>query len=227
MIRNLKMLGIALVAVFAMSASAASAASQGILTSDGPVSLTGTESEEGFLITFSPTLKYYCHTHYVIGGVNMTPHGFTSTPVKTLTIAPQFSECEMDNGGTETPATFTMNGCDFVLHIGEGEAGKYGTTLDFVCPAGKEIEFHAYSNATHATTICTFKLSAQTGISGATVSNGGGGIKLGGTFGGIHDVKTGILCGGTSESNSVQLDVGGLITGKNEGGAATEISLTS
>ncbi len=46
MIRNLKALGLTLAAVFAMSAIAASAASaqQGTLTSDGPVTLYGTET---------------------------------------------------------------------------------------------------------------------------------------------------------------------------------------
>ena len=44
MIRNLKVLGLALVAVFAMSAMVASAASAGVLTSDGPVKIKATET---------------------------------------------------------------------------------------------------------------------------------------------------------------------------------------
>jgi hypothetical protein len=49
MIHNLKVLSLALVAVFAMSAMAASSAlaveeTQGVLTSDGPVKLTGTDT---------------------------------------------------------------------------------------------------------------------------------------------------------------------------------------
>jgi hypothetical protein len=225
MIRNLKMLGIALVAVFAMSASAASAAS---LTSDGPVLLTGTDLT-AFRITFKEDQEYYCDTHYTIGEKNVTPHGLVKNPLTTLTMAPQFDDCEMVIGATEGPGTFTMNGCDFVLHIGEtlGESGAYGTTLDFVCPVGKEIEFHSYSNESHTTSVCTFKLPAQTGLTGATVKSSSEGITLNGTFGGIHDTRTGILCGGTKTSETVPLEVDALITGKNEAGAATSISLTS
>jgi hypothetical protein len=230
MIRNLKTLGIVLMAVFAISATAASAASaesQGTLTSDGLVSLTGTDSTL-FQITFNANQRYYCDTHYLIGNVDTTPHQPLSTPEKTFTIVPEFSDCEaVLNGQPETPATFTMNGCDFVLGIGKGESGVYGTTLQLACPTGKEIEFHMYSSEAHTTTICTFKLSAQSGITGATVSNSGEeSVTLNGTFSGIHETRTGILCGGSSTSNSVQLDIDALITGYNEAEEPTAISLT-
>ena len=60
MIRNLKALGLALVAVFAMSAMAASASSASV-TSDGPFTLTGTETggtETNYLEAFG--LKTKC-----------------------------------------------------------------------------------------------------------------------------------------------------------------------
>src|SRR3977135_1758594 len=118
MIRNLQILGLTLVAIFAMSATAASAASQGELTSDGSVSLTGTDSTP-LRITFIKTQEYYCHTHYAIGKVDVTPHGFVSGSLTTLTMAPQFEDCEMVIGANEGPGTFTMNGCDFGLDIGD------------------------------------------------------------------------------------------------------------
>jgi hypothetical protein len=225
MIRNLQILGLALVAIFAMSATAASAASQGELTSDGSVSLTGTDST-AFRIKFIKEQEYYCHTHYTIGKEDVTPHGFVTGSLTTLTMAPQFSDCEMVIGANEGPGTFTMNGCDFLLHIGKGEAGVYGTTLDLICPAGNVVEFHSYSNESHTTTVCTFKLGAQTGLTGATAKNTGEGITLNGTFKGIHDTRTGLLCGGTLESKEAELEIDALITGKNAEGKATSISLT-
>jgi hypothetical protein len=229
MIRNLKTLGIAMVAVFAMSAAAAStasAASQGWLTSDGPVSLTGTDSTP-FQITYMSEEHYECHTHYVIGRVNVTPHGFTSESLKDLTLKPEFSNCTALVSGMIATSTFTTNGCDFVLHITDTESsGVYRTTLDMVCEVGKEIEFHLYSNKAHSTTICTYKFPAQAGITGGTAKTSGNGITLSGTFTGIHESRTGLLCGGTNTNNNAKLDLDVFFTGQNAGGASTAISLS-
>jgi hypothetical protein len=235
MIRNLKVLGLALVAVFAMSAVVASSASaqvhKGWLTSDGPVKLTGTENPA--TLTAFGNQKVECHAHYDIGNVNETPHGFIEPPATEFTIKPTYSNCTASIGTTKAPATVTTNKCDFVVKIGETiELGKWGTTAKVVCenPATEAIEVHAYSSPAHSTTICTVKVAAQEGLTGGFMVNdeeeGAWTVTLGGTFKEIHATKTGVLCGGTSETKTAEQHVDAHITGFNEANEQTDITIT-
>jgi hypothetical protein len=230
MIRNLKALGLALVAVFAMSAVVASAASAAIpsLTSDGPVTLSGSDNvgTKSTLTAFG--LKTECNATYHAHKYNVTPRVFIPSGATTVTVTPTYSNCLGVIGGTSTPATVTFNGCDYVLHIGNTVAGveKYGGTTDIVCPEGQQIEIHVYTNSSHATTICTIKVPGQTGLAGVTVQNSGGNLVLGGPITGIRASKTGILCGGTAETTTGEEDISITVSGKNEAGGATSVSIS-
>jgi hypothetical protein len=225
MTRKLKVLGIAMVAVCAMSAVMASVASAGAFTSTGKTKLTSTESA-ATLTAFG--LKVTCHAVYHFGNVNETPHGFVSSGATTFTVAPTYTSCNSFIGETNAPTTVTMNGCDFVLHIGAriGAGPKYVLTTDIVCPAGKEIERHSYTSAAHSSTVCTVKIPAQTGLSNQTVETSGSNFKIGGPLKGIKATKTGILCGGAGETTTGEQDVNAEISGTNEGGTATAISVS-
>jgi hypothetical protein len=180
MIRNLKILGLALVAVFALIALAASAASaQGKLTtSDGkPATLVGTEtgvSGAGLNAWTAFGSKIECILGFGTGHqYNVTPHVPVPHGATTITITPHYKNCHTFIPETK-PLTVTMNGCDWVVHIGAttgGVAGTYGGTADVVCPLGKNIEIHVYNSAAHTETLCTLTVTPRNGITGGHVTN--------------------------------------------------------
>jgi hypothetical protein len=133
MIRNPKALGLALVAVFAMSAMATSAASaqQGELTSkpvEG-VTLIGSETgEAGSNALTAFGLRIECpQSTYTGHKYSETPHTLIPNGATTVTLTPDYKEenhnCRSFPGNF--PMTVSMNGCDYVLHFGEttGEKG--------------------------------------------------------------------------------------------------------
>jgi len=134
MIRNLKALGLALAAVFAMSAMAASASSASVPTSDGPVTLTGIEtgSETNYVEALGIKIKCPGSTYKgeAVGG------GDLASGTTTATMKPTYVNCTTAG----FPTTIDLNGCDFVLHLGAAGAA----TFDEVCPAGKDITWTVF-----------------------------------------------------------------------------------
>jgi hypothetical protein len=229
MTRKLRTLGLALVALFvvgAMTASAALAESQ--LTSDGPVELTGKDSE-GEKATFTGFgLTASCQGEYTVGLENQTPHTFFDPSmifVAIFTVAPHYTNCTAKLGESSVPDTVTMNGCDYLVHVGNG-----AEHWEVVCPGGQQIEMHSYSGSSHLSSICTIKVPGQTGISGGAVEN----LKEGGVeklvvkepLSSIRATKSGVLCGGSSETENASMDMHAVISGVNEEGKATGISIT-
>lgn len=249
MTRNLKTLGVALVAVFAIGAVVASAASaQGKLTSTGNVTLTGTETGENAnrLTAFNAFVECPGST-YTGHKLAETPHKFITSGSTTATLTPKYKEAE-DNcrGSLNTSATIDMNGCDYVIHLGAttgGVNGTYGITFDVVCPAGKQITVTIWlSKAAHTSEPLAPKCILHVpGVAGGVNQNlagahatdtGNGTIDLTGTVKGITVTQTrnSILCpvkngNGTHDPEAeFHLDVN--VTGKNEAGGATSISLS-
>jgi hypothetical protein len=146
MTRNFKILGLALMAIFALGAVAASVASaqvQGKLTSTGPVTLTGTETGgagANALTVFGGTLE--CPGSTYTGHLVTTEAQTTNAEKKliehknagignnliasgstTATLTPHYKETNAEgkpncNGPLGTKATVDMNGCDYVAHLG-------------------------------------------------------------------------------------------------------------
>lgn len=233
MIRNLKVLGIVLGALSVVSAMVASAASaQTKLTSDGPVTLetfeTGSEKANA-LTAFG--FRTECPGSTMTGRkYNVTPHGLISSGETTATLTPHYVNCKSIVGGLGLPTTFTMNGCDYVLHLGAAGA----LTFDIICPAGKEITVTIWTNATDhanaATPMCIFHVKEQKGLAGTVAENGAGGtVPITGTLKNINVTKTNIthalLCpGATTTTGEFDIDV--TTRGFNAFGEWTPISLS-
>ncbi len=237
MIRNLKALGLALVAVFAMSALAASAAqavtTDGHFTSDGKVTVTGHSASESF--TFEAGQSVTCTAHHTIMPENVTPWGPIAVPVgglTTLTDQAHYKECVAKVGAQSLPATVTTNGCDFLFHLGETTApldtGTYTVTPTVKCGVNETIEVHVYQQASHATSVCTYKVGEQNLNPGTLHSTNiaGGTVKVSGEVTGITASRTGVLCGGTKHTSAAIQHANTTLTGKSEAGAATEISIS-
>lgn len=150
MIRNLKALGLALVAVFAMSAIAASAAQAGHYTGGAnPTILDGSATTNQVFETESE-LPLTCTT--VAAGAGTEIPGGTAT---TITVNPVYTNCSsLVNNDT----TVTMNGCDYTFTeptTNGGNADLGTIPVDLHCPAGHKIEVHIYTSSSHATSFCT------------------------------------------------------------------------
>jgi hypothetical protein len=212
MTRKLKVLGIALVAVFAIGAVVASAASaqNGIVTSDGPFTLkgvprVGAEEKANSLTAFGqvtncPKATYTGHR------VEVTPHENVPNNSSSVTITPSFGTCSL--GGT-IKGTIDMNGCDFVGNLTKttAVADQYGVTSTIVCPAGKHIVETLFTNATfHAEnkSFCHITFTDKPSYDGLLLTdNTNNTFSLTGTLEGIEGHKeiisgtsqdTGILC---------------------------------
>jgi hypothetical protein len=208
MTRNLKVLGLALVAVFAMSAMAASSASAQKLTSDGPVTLLGTQTGAAGSNKLSAfggktecaSAKYTGHK------VNVTPHEKIPSGASQATITPHYGVCNTNFIGINFSTTVDMNGCDYVFDLLTKTAvGTYPVRATVVCPAGQFIKVTLYSSGTHTSPFCTLTITHNpAGYLGLHATNGTGGhINIAGTIKGIEAHKQGSFpCPGTPETTT-------------------------
>jgi len=165
MIRNLKVLGLALVAVLAMSAVAASMASADAFTSEkSPVLLTGKQIAPGDVFTTTAGTVKCKEVSY---------KATTGTPTTTISATPTYpaktASGEQNCTGFGFPAEVTTNGCTYLFHLGAATTG----TLDIVCPAEKEITVTAVSAGTDK---CIVHVPAQVGLATITYRNSGGSL---------------------------------------------------
>jgi hypothetical protein len=243
MTRNLKVLGLALAAVFAMSAVVASAASaqiQGFATSTGPFTLSISEtgakgSGSNALTAFESKTECFGST-YVGHKVGSTTELIASGS-KEATITPTYNEkeCRAFSPG-ENEMTVETNGCDFVLHIGETteKAGTYGLSTDVVCPTGKLIHISVWAlGAKHETSnrLCTLKVPPQAGIKGPHLTNTAGSpddIDITGTFTNITVEREGLctLDGKGKETKEGKLDVDLTAKGTTVAGVNTGLTIS-
>jgi hypothetical protein len=239
MIRNIKALGLAFAAMLCMGAVAASAASaqtQGVLTSDGPVTLTGENTGEGFDNAFTSqagnvTCTEGTYTGHKVGGEELLESGET-----TATITPKYVKCQAHTffNLITLPATVTMNGCDYVFHVGD-KTGEhtYGVSADLVCPSGKHVDIHVYEgegDETHSENeVCAVSIEPQNSLSGEdthlTHTTEGDDIDLTGSFENIQSEYEGSACGeGTDNEAELHTDV--TIEGHNAEGGDTGVTIT-
>jgi hypothetical protein len=241
MIRNLKALGLALVAVFALSAMGASAASaqkNGVITSSSNYWLHGADEIETNpkLTAFGGTTA--CDATYTGGKLNATNkvtghHEALASGASIVTISPHYTNCK---GNGVLPETVTMNGCDYVLRIGETiGVDLYSVTADLVCPAGKEVTIDIYLNAeSHAVhplvPDCTIHIPGQVGLGGATLlDETNGKLTLGGTVKKIKSTRTAGPCGALSTEEGGELHLEATLEGRSAatgGGVNTPLSIT-
>jgi hypothetical protein len=244
MIRNLKALGLALVAVFALSVVVASAASaqeaeQGLLTSEGqaPVTLTAEETGTNFLTAAGVTVKCPGST-YTGHKYNVTPHSFILSGATKVTITPHIKQENCVAAGIFRMTVHT-NGCDYVLNIGEtspigNDEGTYDVTTDIVCPAEKAIVVTMYTTEPKHNKdepFCVLHIKEQTGLQGAHATDTGNGhIDIAGTITGVTATRTvsahaPILCPHTTTSAG-EFDIDLTVKAHNEAGKSTAISIS-
>lgn len=238
MSRNIKAFGLVLVAAFALSVVAASAASaqQALLTSDGPVTLTGTETTTGgtnALTAFG--LEFTCPGSTFTGHrYNITPHEFILNGATTVTLTPNYAQKSCSVG--KFPMTYDLNGCDYVLHLGEttgGVAGTYGATFDVVCPAGKAMELTMFTTEKkheENKPFCIVKIESQAGLTGLHVTDTRNGyLDITGAVEGIKMKRTTVedplLCP-TQEIMSGKRDLDLTIEGRNKAGELTGLEIS-
>ena len=176
MIRKFKTLGLALVAVLAMSAVVASAASAQFTADKYPTTGTAT-SALGNDDYKTEAGSIECASHYE-GTLNAASSTTTLKPVLTGCKAFGFAE-----------ATINMNGCHYVLHRTSATTSHLTTT----CPAGQVIRTTAGN--------CEVTYAAQSPTGSITTTNAGNNITLKANVTGIAYTvtKDGFLCpfGGT------------------------------
>jgi len=156
MTRNLKALGLALVAVFAMSAvmaSAASAESAFKFKSEGtPTKLTGKQHAGNDVFT--------THTGTVSCNEAKYSGEQVGTEVSEVTVTPVYSECKAF-GLFNVPVT--TNGCVYTFKTGTKTGATYAGSVSIVCPEGKVIEVEAPG--------CTVTVGSQANVGGITFTN--------------------------------------------------------
>jgi len=183
MTRNLKALGLALAAVFALGAISASAA----LAEETEPIAHFTSSTYPAKITGEQIGKH----KFVVGSLGEVTcnearfHGELTKASTSLTITPTYSECEMHTFlGQHRPTTVTTNGCTYTFTVheqGETDEGTIETPdttkhektvthtwigdVHLLCPEGVNgIEIHVYKsgNTAHTELLCTYTIKPQT-----------------------------------------------------------------
>ncbi len=184
MTRNLKMLGLALVAVFALSVVLGQAAMAEKTVqrpyqfiSDGDwTSLSAAQGAPGDVFETDAKLPIKCSTAAYSGSIG-------ETAPTTLTLTPAYSGCTFGGFAADVITT----GCSYVIHADqqlgtETEGGaidwenKYQTTTTIDCSAGKDITVIATQAGI---TKCTVHIPPQDMGTGVTLTNEetGGGVK--------------------------------------------------
>jgi hypothetical protein len=202
MIRNLKVLGLALVAVFAMSAMVAASA-QAVAAKFKADSTTASAKfkieQDGNTATGT---QVFVTEFGEVDCQTLTGSGTAANEAAEVTVQnvaytghqflPESTACEAF--GLE--ATINFNGCDYVFHAGTSiAAGESTGTADVVCPAGKSIDINAAG-------LCTVTVPAQTGLTHIifhTVNPGGGAVSYvtaTATVSNITYSGEGLLCSG-------------------------------
>lgn len=203
MIRNLKALGLALVALVAMSALFSSAASAGFESEAETTTLTATALETQKFQVKAGGLTIQCNT------ITLDSSTQTSKKTTTVTVSPTYTNCLNLIG---VPVSIHSNGCKYVFH---SNAGSTTGTTDVECEGTKGIEITIGS-------LCTYKIDTQTGLSAVNFKNKGAGttreVELEPVVNGITSTlitNDSILC--TAASNEGTYRGKSLVTGENAG----------
>ena len=156
MIRNLKVLALAVGAVLALTAMMASAASAAQYTASSyPATATGSNTKGSEVFTTEGG-KVECDSHFVTHSLGEASSTITATATYTNCEAFGFLE-----------ATVDMEGCRYVFHV-SGSGPTYSNTVDVVCDAGKSVKIVAGT--------CKAEIKGQTGLSNVATSNSGSSI---------------------------------------------------
>jgi len=217
--RNIKVLGLALTAVLAMSAFAAATASANEFNSESyPTTGTGTKDGE-FLDVLTLTA----------GTVKCTTPTYKATlsaKSTSVSVAPSYAGCT----GFGFPGEVVTTGCVYVFNIGAGATTE--GDVDLECTGANEITIISKSGATVK---CTVHVKSQTDIGGTVkyinISAGATReITVEANLTGIdytHTAGTGIGACTSGSSTTGTLTAKGVATGENAGGTHVGVFLTT
>ncbi len=160
MIRNLKVLGLALAAVFAMSAMAAQAAmasGERFHSDEDPTVITASNAGLGNHVFTAQGVPVECETATFAG----TQTGSTA---EEITVHPTYSNCSVIG----VPVTVVTTGCNYILYSETGENTHTSTTdapVKIECTEGHELYFEAAK--------CKITIETPQTVRGVTYSNEG------------------------------------------------------
>jgi len=188
MTRNLKALGLALVAVFAMGAVMASGASAfsfhfNSTAADGHTILNGKQIG---LHKFTTTAGEVTCEVATFSGTT------TSNTTTDVTITPSYEKCHINFFGSKVAATVNMNKCDYTVtshQTSEPKPGEIKTT---------EATIHLVNCEKAAEVVaagCTIKVNPEQTLGGQTITNGEEDIVLKTETKTIAYSHTGFTCG--------------------------------
>jgi len=165
---NLKALGLALVAAFAMTAVMASGAQAQIKLTTGasPAWLTGEQIGSATFTVENGGPVVSCQS---VKGAATVKNGDTA-----ITVVPTaYSGCFANIGTEKFKATVTPNDCDGLVYGGTQVSSTTfsGGGGDLTCPAGKLVEVHIYKNEAETEELCTLTIAEQLNKKGGEVHN--------------------------------------------------------
>jgi hypothetical protein len=201
MIRKLKLIGLVMVAVVAISAVASGTAQADTFTSEGNVNTVVTGNQEGTNVFTVEGSKVECTT------AHFAAVGETSSPTETVVVHPEYSGCK---AFTFLNATVTTTGCNYALNA----AG----TVTIGCTGTNKITIVGGT--------CEATVGSQGPLSGISYENVNGGqvkVKTNVTTVGVTKTKDGIACplGGTGSATGSY--VGNVVAEGKHAGVATPI----
>jgi hypothetical protein len=162
-----------------------------------------------------------------------TPHELIPSGSTTFTATPHYQNC-LWAGASVFPTTVSMNGCDYLFHLGNkfgGVSGTYAVTVDIVCPPGAEITMTTFLKAKHAENkpFCKFDIQPQNFLKGLHATyTGSGDFAITGSLRGIHVKMTSIEAGFCSNNTTTggEIDFDLTVKGFNSLLQETAISLS-
>jgi hypothetical protein len=203
MIRNLKVLGLAVVAVLALTAMMASAASAAQYTASSyPATATGSNTKGSEVFTTEGG-KVECDSHFE------TKEPITAA-TNTITLTAHYTNCDAF-GFLE--AKVAMNGCHYHFTL----SGTSNVVV-VVCPGGGVIVITAGT--------CKVEIKAQSGLSGVPVSTSGSGVLAKPNVSGIAYTvaQDGFLCPFNGTGNKTGATYTGEVLLSRVGGGSLAVS---
>ncbi|HET9396290.1 MAG TPA: hypothetical protein VFO36_09555 [Nitrospiraceae bacterium] len=215
MIRNLKVLGLAIAAVLALSAVMASAAMAAEFTASSyPATITGSNTK-GSEVFKTEGGNVECNSHFV-------SHS-QSAASSTLTVTPTYTSCDAFGF---LSATVNTEECSYVFHatdtITETEPVHrhyWRHHVDVVCPTGQSIKVTAST--------CKAEIKSQTGLTTVKTENiAGGSVTVTPDVSGIAYTVTqdGFLCPFGGTGNKTDGKYTGDVTVSRVGGGSVSVS---
>jgi hypothetical protein len=234
MTRNLKALGLALLAALALGAMAASTAQatigNAVATIEGGSGVIHGKDEVAGQLTRNGRTITCTTAHYKSNTV--------TTGDASITVTPEYSNCH----SAGLPVTVTMNECAFIFAFTADKPGAEHTFTaisHLECPALKVAEIHVYSshnNHTVGVSLCTYHFGAQNNKTEISLTNKAAGgttpkdwITADITVGGIVSTRTSgseLLCGNELD-NAGTLHASAELKGTTHAGGAAGITMST